>query len=99
MDLSTYKFPKVTKADFAFPTFNAPKELLIEAEKRNPQKGIKKFSELFFSGGKIQRKNDVKGTWKEDALLYALALMGSFSPKHEHKELIVGMIFEECLIL
>jgi hypothetical protein len=99
MDLSTYKFPKVTKADLAFPTFNTPKELVEEAEKRNPQKGMKKFTELFYSGGKIELKKDVEGTWKENAYMYARALMGSWSPKHEHKELVVGMIFEECLVL
>ena len=32
MDLSTYKFPEVTKVDLAFPTFNTPKELVAEAE-------------------------------------------------------------------
>ena len=99
MDLSTYKFPKVTELDLAFSTFNTPKELIVEAEKRNPQKGMKKFSELFFSGGKIELKKDVKGTWKENAYMYARALMSSWSPKHEHKELVVGMIFEECLVL
>jgi indole-3-glycerol phosphate synthase len=46
MDLSTYKFPEVTEVDLAFPTFNTPKELIAEAEKRSPQKGIRKFSEL-----------------------------------------------------
>lgn len=99
MDLSTYKFPEVTEADFAFPTFNTPKELVAEAEKRNPQKGMSKFSELFFKGGNIELKPDVKGTWKENAYIYARALMGSWKPKHEHKELVVGMIFEECLVL
>lgn len=99
MELSTYNFPKVTKVDLAFPTFNTPKELVEEAEKRNPRKGMKKFSELFFSGGEVKLKDDVKGTWKENAYMYARALMGSFSPKHEHKELVVGMIFEECLEL
>ena len=78
MDLSTYKFPEVTNADLAFPTFNTPKELIAEAEKRNPQKGMKKFSELFYKGGKFEFKDDVKGTWKENAFMYAHALMGSW---------------------
>lgn len=99
MDLSTYKFPEVTKVDLAFPTFNAPKELVVEAERRNPIKGMKKFDELFFSGGKIELQSDVEGTWKEKAFLYARALMRSWSPKHEHKQLVVGMIFEEVLVL
>ena len=42
---------------------------------------------------------DVEGTWKQNAFLYARSLMGSFVPKHEHKELVCAMIFEECLIL
>lgn len=99
MDLSTYQFPEVTGADLAFPSFYAPKELIEEAEKRNPVKGKKKFSELFYSGGKIELQPDVKGTWKEKAFLYARALMASWLPKHEHKELVVGMIFEEVLVL
>lgn len=99
MDLSTYKFPEITDVDLAFPTVNTTKELVEEAEKRNPQKGMNKFSEIFYSGGKIELKKDVKGTWKENAFKYARALMGSWSPKHEHKELVVGMIFEECLLL
>ena len=99
MDLSTYKFPEVTKADLAFPTFNTTKELVAEAEKRNPEKGMRKFAELFYKGGSIELKPDVKGTWKENAYMYARALISSWEPKHEHKELVVGMIFEECLVL
>jgi hypothetical protein len=99
MDLSTYKFPEITEVDLVFSTLDTIKELLEEAEKRNPKKGIKKFRELFYSGGKIELKKDVKGTWKQDAYIYARALMRSWSPKHEHKELVVGMIFEECLVL
>jgi hypothetical protein len=99
MDLSTYQFPEVTKADLVFPTFNTPKVLVEEAEKRNPQKGIEKFNQLFYNGGEIKLKADVEGTWKQNAFLYARSLMGSFVPKHEHKELVCAMIFEECLIL
>ena len=99
MDLSTYKFPEVTQIDLAFSTFDTPKELVDEATARNPKKGMEKFSELFFNGGEVEFKEDVKGTWKENAFMYARALMGSFAPKHENKELVVGMIFEECLVL
>ena len=48
MDLSKYKFPEVTSADLAFSTFDTIKELVEEAKKRNPQKGIKKFNEIFW---------------------------------------------------
>lgn len=99
MNLSTYQFPKVTEVDLAFSTFDAPKDLLQEALTRNLQKGCKKFSQLFFSGGEMNMQPDVEGTWKKDALLFAIALMRSFTPKHEHKELVCAMIFEECLII
>jgi hypothetical protein len=99
MDLSIYNFPEVTKVDLAFPTFDTIPELLEEAEKRHPRKGMDKFSQLFFSGGEIKFQDDVKDTWKEKAFMYARALMGSYAPKHEHKTLVVGMIFEEVLVL
>lgn len=99
MDLSTFAFPEVTDVDFAFPTFCTIPELLEEAKKRNPQKGIKKFNELFFTGGEIVLQKDVQGTWKEKAYLYTRALMRSWSPKHQDKEIVVGMLFEELLVL
>jgi hypothetical protein len=99
MNLSTYEFPKLNKVDFAFSTLDTDKVLLEEAKKRNPKKGIEKFQEIFYNGGKIELKKDVEGTWKEKAFVYAKCLMKSWSPKHEHKELVVGMIFEECLVL
>jgi hypothetical protein len=99
MDLSTYDFPKVTDVDLAFPTFDTKEELLAEARRRNPRKGMDKFDDLFFNGGKIVYQKDVRGSWKEKAFLYARALMGSFAPKHQDKRLVVGMIFEETLEL
>ncbi len=99
MNLSEYKFPDVTTLDMAFPTLNTTKELVQEAEKRTLTKGRAKFIELFYTGGETKVKKDVKGTWKEGAYLYARALMGSWSPKHEHKEAVCAMIFEERLVL
>lgn len=75
MELKDYKFPKVSGLDMAFSTFDTTPELVEEAKSRNPRKGIEKFNELFFSGGKIELQDDVKGTWKEDAFLFARSLM------------------------
>ena len=100
LDLATFQWPEVTEVDMAFPTFNTIPELLAEAEERNLSKGRAKFNELFFEGGKLKFKEDVKeGTWKAKAFMYAKGLMGSFAPKHEHKETVCAMIFEECLEL
>ena len=51
MNLKEFNFPKVTGADNAFPTFNTIPELLEEAKKRNPQKGIDQFTKFFYGGG------------------------------------------------
>lgn len=99
MDLSNYNFPKITQVDLAFPTFDAPVELVEEAKNRHLEKGRAKFNELFYKGGQLKLKSNIKGTWREDALLFAKALMGSFKPKHEDKEAVCALIFEECLIL
>jgi hypothetical protein len=97
--LSNYSWPEVTDADMAFPTFSVPSEILDLYGKIKPRKGINKFSELFYKGGKIKPQKGIKGTWKEKALLFALALKGSWEPKHEHKEFACGLIFEHTLIL
>jgi hypothetical protein len=99
MNLAEYNWPEVTDVDMAFPTFNTPKDLLQEAESRDLTKGRRKFNQLFFEGGKLKFKKNVKGTWKENAFKYCKALMASWAPKHEHKEAVCAMIFEECLKL
>lgn len=76
----------------------------MKQKKRNQEqkleKAKQKFGELFYKGGSLKLKKDVtEGSWKQKALSYAKVLMGSWAPKHEHKELVCAMIFEECLDL
>lgn len=97
MELKDFEFPEITKVDESFPTFNTIPELLEEAKKRDLSKGRKKFNALFYTGGVISLKDGAKGTWKEKALMYARALMCSYAPKHEHKEAVCAMIFEETI--
>jgi len=99
MDLSTYDFGEITEGQIVFSNLRTDKVLLTEAMKRKPEKGIKEFNRLFFSGGNIVLQNGASNDWRYDAFLYAKALMASFEPKHEHKEVIVGMLLEECLSL
>lgn len=99
MDLSTYNFPEIKGIDFAFSTKDTTPELVEEAKKRNPQKGIEKFNQIFYTGGEIMLKDDVNGTWKEKAIRYAIALMRSYTPNHNDKEIVCAMLFEECLVL
>lgn len=101
LDLTTFEFPKVTGVDFVFPTFNTIPELLEEAKLRgfyddnNPY--CKMFSTLFFRGGKPVFKKDIDEEFRKRAWAYLRSFMGSFSPKHEHKEAICAMLLSELV--
>ena len=101
MKLKDYDFPQVNKLDVAFSTFNTIPELLEEAKKRGFLHGDtpynKLFSKLFFMGGKVEFKRRVDRELQEKAWPYCCALMGSFEPKHEHKEAVCAMIMSELL--
>lgn len=101
MDLSKYEWPEITGLDMAFPTFNAPKDLLEEAKKRGYYNGNlsgnKMFNQLFFNGGKLAFKKDLpEGLQK--AWVWCRAFMASWEPKHEEKEAIAAMILDEVLM-
>lgn len=101
IDLTTYKFPVTTKADVAFPTFNTIPELLEEARLRGFEEGDtpynKLFSTLFFRGGKVKFKREINEDFKTSAWAYMRGFMGSFLPKHEHKEAICAMLLSELV--
>lgn len=102
LDLKAFDFPKVNGADMAFPTFNTIPALLEEAKRRGfyykQTPYNKKFSELFFSGGKIEFKPDVDEDFKNKAWPYCRALMGSFAPSHEDKEAVCAMLMSELIV-
>lgn len=92
MDITKFNFAKATIID---------KTLLVEADKRGFLHGHTKyndlFSELFFSGGKLNFKENLDESFVEKALPYFKSLMGSFEPKHEHKEAICALILSELV--
>jgi hypothetical protein len=96
LDLTKYKFPEVNKIDIAFPTFNTIPELLEEAKNRGFLHGHTTynimFSTLFFTGGKVNFKDDIDENFKTACWGY-----GSFSPQHEHKEAVCAMLMSEVL--
>jgi hypothetical protein len=103
IDLKTYNFPVLTAVDLAFSTLDTPKELVDEAYKRgfnnfhNPYNKL--FSKLFFEGGKVVFKEDVDAEYKQNVWSYCRALMGSFTPKHQHKEAVCAMLMSEVIEL
>lgn len=101
MNLKEFKFPEVSKIDLAFPTFDTIPVLLKEAKARGFLDGEteynKMFKTLFYTGGTPIPKEGVDEDFACSAFLYAKALMGSYTPKHEHKEAVCVLIFSEVL--
>lgn len=99
MDLQKFEFPKVDGIDIAFPTFNTIPALKEEAIKRGfdnyNNKWCKRFSDLFYGGGKLNLKAD----HNKDMLNYMRSFIGSFAPKHEDKEMICAMLLSELEVL
>jgi hypothetical protein len=101
MDIKNFNFPELTALDMVFSTLKTDAELLAEARKRGFYNGYTKFndlfSKLFFSGGKLNLKEDLDENFKMKAVPYLKAFMMSFEPKHEEKEAICAMLFSELI--
>lgn len=100
INLNTFKFPEVTAISWCLPT---DKKLLAEAKERGfylentPFNTL--FSELFFSGGKLNFKEDVDEEFKAKALPYLKMFMGSFGPKYEEKEAVCALLLSELVTI
>ena len=100
LDLRTFPWPQVTGLDIAFPTRDTDAKLLAEAKRRGyddyPEKpGVKMFSTLFYSGGRIKFREDVPEEYRKNVYAYLRSFMGSWAPKHEHKMAVCGMLLDE----
>lgn len=95
MNLQTYKFPKLDAINMAFSMLKTDNKLKLEAIQRGfdnqNNKWCRRFSELFFTGGKL----NLKDGYNVDMLKYMKSFMSSFEPKHEEKEMICAMLLSE----
>ena len=102
MDLKTFDFPKLSGLDMAFSTIKTDPKLLAEAKERGFYDGHTEynslFSNLFFSGGKVEFKPDVDPEFKAKAWPYCRGFMTSYDPSHEDKEAICAMLMSELLV-
>lgn len=100
-----HNYPPATMLDKAFPTFDTPRPLIEMAKERGfyngNTPGNKLFGEWFYSGLKAapQFKEGINQEKAQKAMNWAVCFMGSFAPKHEEKEAICAMIFNDCLVL
>lgn len=101
MDLKTFEFPRLTPVDCLLYVQQIDPKLLAEAKARGFYNGNtpynRLFSTLFFSGGKLNFKNDLPEGFRTSATLYLKAIMGSFEPKHEEKEAVCAMLLSELV--
>jgi len=99
MNLKEYDFPELNGLQIAFSTLKTDEKLLAEAKERGFYGGHTEynalFSNLFFNGGELNLKKDLSEDFKNKALKYLKAFMGSFEPKHEEKEAISALILSE----
>ena len=88
--------PEVKDVDLVFATAKTdPKLLAIAREKgfyNGDTKYNKMFSNLFFSGGKIESRTKISDEHKNKIIRYFKALAGSFAPKHEEKEAVCALL-------
>jgi hypothetical protein len=99
LDLKKHKFPEVSGVDMAFPTVDTDMVLLEEAKERGylhgDKQGNKDFSTWFYTGIEEVTVKDVDNA--QEGFRYFRALMRSFSPKHEHKDAVCGMLIDEFM--
>ena len=103
MDLVKYHWPVLTDAQVAFSTLDTDPKLLEEAQRWGFNKSSNPYndlaSNLFFKGGKLNFKEGLDPVFKERATRYLRAYMGSFAPRHEHKEAVCALILSELVEL
>lgn len=97
MNLKNYVFGGIS---IAMPV---DKALLNEAKARgfycNGSDWESYFSDLFFSGGSVNFRQDVPEEFAATAFTYLKHFMASFEPKHEEKTAIGALILSEIAVL
>jgi len=63
-------------------------------EKPEDQKWNDMMESLFFGGGKVPVNEALPEDYRKNGLRMLRAVMGSFDPKHEHKEKVCGLILK-----
>lgn len=87
----------VTDLEIAFPVsvrhlIPPYEEIPSEFKKVNGTKWNQLFNEWFFDGVSSLRLKPKDGINKSDAMRHIKCIMGSFQPKHEHKEAAVAYL-------
>jgi len=89
-------FPEVDKVSMAFGGY--PREWFDSVMKIEEQPEDAKYNSmmesLFFHGGEVPVNKTLPEEYRSKGLRMLKAVMGSFEPKHEHKEKVCGLILK-----
>ena len=89
-------FPEVNDVDIEFGGYPEKwfKEIMDIKDSPDDRNYNEMFSELFFNGGKIPVNENLSDEYLSKGLRILCAVMGSFNPKHEHKDKVCGLILK-----
>lgn len=95
--INRLEFPEVTQAAAVFG--NYPKEWFKKTLEDTRKEGIDKeyismANKLFFDGGELDINDSLDKDYISKGLLLLRAVLGSYAPKHEHKEIVAAKIIE-----
>lgn len=86
-------FTEVTNADIAFGRY--PKDFFDSVLAMPEDKEwSKKASKIFFSGGTLDLDQSLPKEYLDSGIRMLECILGSFDPKHEHKEHVAGLIMK-----
>lgn len=91
---ATLQFPAVKDTDVAFPSaIPQYREWLTKAKEANPSDKYRDlFGQLFYKGGAVPHKAGVSHEERTAGIRYLKVVMGSYSPRHEDKEVLAAYI-------
>jgi len=88
------EFPEVNDSDMVFGGY--PREWFDSVMKREKPADFQKWADLmeslFFSGGSLPVNHSLDKEYVNKGIRILKAIMGSFEPKHEHKEQVCAQI-------
>lgn len=89
-------FPVVQDVDVAFNHYPDEwfKKILNQGAPLLLQKEIMMANKIFFHGGKLPLREDLDKDYVIRGVRMFKAVVGSYAPKHEHKEIVCAMILK-----
>lgn len=98
MSASTEKLeiPEVTDPAMVFGGYNEDwfHSVLKMSEKDGDPLFVRKASDLFFHGGTVDLDESLPKDYLTRGTRMVKCVLGSFAPKHEHKQAVVGYILQ-----